>query len=283
MKKILVIITSILTTTIFITACSQSEIEHVQSATDSYSSQEANYEENDRTVIKTAQISLQVAQLEKSILDLKTFLRPLNGYVYKYDITNHRNETDQFQKNMDSLVTVEKILPHSNLSVRIPVAHADSFINFILKSDAQIASLKIGDDDITENLSEKKQVAAVYANSKKAQRTGRAQKDAKENIAYDNNTAIDAIRAKAAAAKMQYKSQYLWFDIDMSAQPFYATKTTLAAANYRTPLYVSLVGSLSTGWYVFADIMLALLTIWPLILIGLIMFLVYRKYRLRLG
>ena len=202
----------LLSLTITFSACNQAEYDNAMSSesaaeavTDSYSSEESSYEEEKRKVIKTANISLEVDQLENSILELKTFLKPINGYVYNYKIENHSYEIDYFQKNMDSTTHVKKVSPQGNLSVRVPIQFADSFINFVLQNEAQIASLQIGDEDVTENLWEKKQISNVYSNSGKAQN----HKGNSRNIGYDNNTAIDAIRAKATAAKMDYKTKYL--------------------------------------------------------------------------
>lgn len=278
MKRILIIISSFFLLAIFLTACNNANFESSQaSATDAYSSEEAAYDEDNRKVIKTAQISLQVDQLEKSIIDLKSFLKPINGYVYNYEISNQSHDTDQFQKNMDSSVIVQKISPQGNLSIRVPIVHADSFINYVLQSDAQISSLKITDDDITENLWEKKEVAEVYAGSGKAQR----RQGNSESISYDNNTAINAIKAKALAAKMDYKTKYLWFDMTLSATPFYSTTTTIAAKNYRTPMHVSLANAMSSGWYIFADIIVGLVTVWPLLLLLGLGYILFKKYRLR--
>jgi hypothetical protein len=240
-------------------------------------SADATYNEEARAIIKTANIALEVDQLEQSIIDLKKALVPINGYVYNYEINNNSYTEDSYQKNMDSMVTVEKIVPRSNLSVRIPIAYADSFINYILNADAEIASLKISDEDVTENVWEKNQVAQVYDNSGTAQK----HKGNAKNISYDNNTSIDAIKAKATAAKMNYQTKYLWFDISMNAQPLIKTKTSLAIKNYRTPMHIALANAVITGWHICEDILLGLITIWPvLILLGLVYFLV-KKFRVK--
>ena len=203
MKKSIQYIAVILFSIILFSSCGDAQYQQsesvatasVQGSDDSFS--ETVKEEEGRDIIKTATISLEVEHLEKSILQLKTFLQPINGYVYNYEINNETYTEDSYQKNMDSMVTVEKIVPRSNLSVRIPIAYADSFINYILNADAEIASLKISDEDVTENVWEKNQVAQVYDNSGTAQK----HKGNAKNISYDNNTSIDAIKAKATAAK----------------------------------------------------------------------------------
>jgi hypothetical protein len=286
MKSTLFPFLALIALTLFFTACNQADntkeiISMQESAAHAeagdYSSEEDNYTEDNRKVIKTANIDLKVDHLEKAVLDLKSFLKPIKGYVYNYEINNRSYHVDQFQKNLDSTVSVEKITPAGNLSVRVPIAHADSFINYVLNSNAQIASLRINDDDITENLWEKKQVANVYAHSGKAQ----MRKGNSKNIGFDNNTSMNAIKAKALAAKMNYQTKYLWFDISMTAKPFYKSVTTVASKNYRTPIHIGLANALTKGWHICADIILALVTIWPiLLLIGLVLFLM-KRYNLR--
>ena len=280
MKRIVLIVLSILTLAIAFTSCSRADFEsEADATTESYSNEEAEYDEDNRKIVKTANISLKVDHLEKSIIDLKSFLKPIKGYVYNYEINNESYTEDSYQKNLDSSVVVERIHPKGNLSVRVPIAEADSFINFVLRSDATISSLQINDEDVTENLWEKKQVANVYSNSGKAQK----QKGNSKNINYDNNTSMNAIKAKAMAAKMNYQTKYLWFDINLSAKPFYKSITAIAAKNYRTPIHVGLANALIKGWHICADIILALVTVWPvLLLLGLVLFLI-RKYKVRMN
>ena len=278
MKRITLALLVCFTLGVLFTSCNQSDFKQSENAIpDSYSSEEAEHTEDNRKVVKTASISMEVDHLEESILSLKSFLKPISGYVYNYEINNSRYQTDSYQKNMDSSVTVEQVRPAGNLSVRVPIIHADSFINYVLKADAHISSLKISDDDITENLWEKKQLANVYSNSSKAQK----RKGSSTNISYDNSNAVQAIKAKALASKMNYKTQYLWFDIAMSAKPFYKSTTTIAAKNYRTPIHIAVANAMVKGWHICSDIIIALISIWPImILVGLILFFL-RKYRLR--
>ncbi len=277
MKRISLIVLSIITLAIAFTSC-QSDINHASSSlSDSYSSAEAEYDEDKRKVVKTANISLKVDHLEKAIINLKTFLKPIKGYVYNYEINNETYKEDSYQKTIDSSVVVEKIVAQGKLSVRVPIAKADSFINYVLNSNATISSLQIHDDDITENLWEKKEVANVYSKSGKAQH----RKGNSKNIYYDNNTSMNAIKAKALAAKMNYKTKYLWFDIQMTAAPYYKSATTISAKNYRTPLHIGFANAAVKGWHICSDIILALVTVWPiLLLIGLGLFFV-RKYHLK--
>lgn len=232
-------------------------------------------DESNRKIIKTAQITLEVNELEPSIVKLKAFLKPIDAYVYDYEIQNNSYEVDTYQKSLDSMVSVQKVSPEGHLSVRVPIQSADTFINYVLNSEARIASLKISDDDITEDLWEKKSIADVYTGSKKTI------KNNSKNIAQNNATAVDAIRAKAEAAKMDFKTKHLWFDIQMHAKPLYSSSTMVAAKSYRTPIHIAFVQAIIKGWHFCADIILGLVSIWPMfILIGLILF-VAKKFRWR--
>ncbi len=231
--------------------------------------------EQERKIIKTAEITLAVNELEPSIVKLKSFLKPIDGYVYNYEIQNNSYELDQYQKSLDSMVSVEKITPEGHLAVRVPIQSVDTFINYVLNGDVRITSLRITDDDITEDLWEKKSIANVYDGSKKTKQANA------RNIAYNNNTAIDAIRAKADAAKLDYKTKHLWFDIHLNAKPVYNSTTMVAAKTYRTPLHIAFVQAIIKGWHICADIILGIVSIWPmLIIIGLVLYII-RKFRWR--
>ena len=92
---------------------------------------------------------------------------------------------------------------------------------------------------------------------------------------------MNAIRAKAQAAKMDYKTKYLWFDMSLDANQYYKSTTTIAAKNYRTPIHIGFANALIKGWHICADIILALLTVWPiLLLVGLVVIFV-KRYQMR--
>jgi len=123
--------------------------------------------EQERKIIKTAEITLAVNELEPSIFKLKSFLKPIDGYVYNYEIQNNSYELDQYQKSPDSMVSVEKITPEGHLAVRVPIQSADTFINYVLNGDARITSLRITDDDITETFGRKKVLPMFMTVAKK--------------------------------------------------------------------------------------------------------------------
>lgn len=279
MKNILLFSVLILLPIFFFSSCS--DVNNDQSASSfeasAPSDSSVDLDEEGRKIIKTASIDLEVKQLEKAVLDLKAFLKPIHATVYNYEIDNESYEQDSYQHSLDSSVIVSTVNPKGSLSIKVPIAQADTFINYILSSDAQIAHLLIHDEDVTEDLWEKEQTSNVYSKSAKA---GKGIGSSK-NIGFDNSTSIDAIKARASAAALKHKTNYLWFDIHLRAQPFVQTKTTFAPKVYRTPIHIGLVNAVSHGWHLCADIILALIGVWPvLLLIGLVYFLV-RKYKFK--
>ncbi len=277
MKQMTFFLIAAFSVLIFFNSCNHADYSLAEASQGISSNDDAHYEGDTRDIIKTASIQLEVNQLERSIIELKQALKPINGYVHKYEINNDSYTQDSYQKSMDSTVTIEKLLPRSSLSVRIPIAYADSFINYILNADATISSLKISDEDVTENIWEKKQRAKIYDQSAKV----KEHKGSSKNISYDNDNAIDAIKSKATAAKLNYETKYLWFDIRLNALPVIKTKTSLTAKNYRTPIHIGLANALIGGWHICENILIGLLTIWPvLLLLGLVLFFV-RKYRIK--
>ena len=66
-----------------------------EASQDISSNDDANYEADGRKVIKTASIKLEVNHLEESIIELKKALKPINGYVYNYEINNDSYTQDR--------------------------------------------------------------------------------------------------------------------------------------------------------------------------------------------
>ncbi len=277
MKRTNLILITCLVFSIFTISCHYSPSEGGIEGAEQLSYEETEYNVEKRKTIKKARIAMEVERIETTILNLTSFLNPLQGHVYDYEINNRSYEIDQYQKNMDSTVLIKRLIPESKLSIKVPIKHADTFINYILHGDAQIVSLKISDDDITETLWEKKKITDVYSKATKAQ----SRKTTRPNISYDNNNTIQAIKSKALASRLEYQTQYLWFDISLSGKPFYTSTTSLAVKNYRTPVHIAFANSMIKGWHMCSDMLIALISIWPIILLLGIVFLILKKYRLR--
>lgn len=233
---------------------------------------------NQREVIKTASLIMQVPNIENSIIELKSLVNQLEGNIYHYEIENNSYVFDSYHKNLDSIEELSKIEPKATISVRIPVAQADTFISYVLSTKGVLQHLILHDEDITEDIWEHQEHANTYSKSEKASNA----KNAVKNIAFDNEVAKDAIKESAIAKKMKYRTKYLWFDISLNGEEKITSKSVFAIQNARTPMHISMARAFISGWHSFQVFIIFLIKIWPLYIISLIAFLVYKRNKTKI-
>jgi hypothetical protein len=87
---------------------------------------------------------------------------------------------------------------------------------------------------------------------------------------------MDAFKFK----KLDYKTNFIWFDIALNGESFIDKKIIASSKNYRTPFYVSTLKALDSGWYLFSQLLVSLLHLWPFVLLGLLVFIIIKKRKI---
>lgn len=223
-----------------------------------------------RQIIKTAEINMEVENVEDEVHQLQNKINNFQGHIFHYEIKNEPVSKNEVQHTLDSTCVIQEIIPTGFVKVKIPVRQADTFIQYVLKMNGRIENFYLDEEDITETILEKKELMLVDAN------TTLPNKNLK-TTAYQTDRKELAIARKADYLKTAYKTNYLWFDIRLNGAT-YVQKTMIASAEAsRTPFYVSAVHALSNGWYAFSVFLVAMLHIWPFLLIVIIILLIAKR------
>ena len=112
----------------------------------------------ERVILKTATINMDVCKVEESVLDLQTLVNELNGHIFHYEIQNDKSFQNEVLYTVDSSLFIDEISPIGLLKVRIPLASGDTFIAEILKMKGSINQFILDEEDITEDITEKKEL-----------------------------------------------------------------------------------------------------------------------------
>jgi hypothetical protein len=258
---------------LFFFACSQENQDFDKAAPSEISNESFNLESNNdssRMVIKTAEIKLNVKNIEEDIQQFQQKVNALNGHVFHYEINNNRLLENEFQQSLDSSYQIYKIEPIGFMKVKVPVSQTDEFVNYVLSKNGVIEHFSLNEEDVTEDLQEKKELIGVEAKTAVI----------KPNIAsdkYNKNNKEEKIIRKTDFKKLDYKTNFIWFDIALNGESFIDKKIVASSKNYRTPFYVSTLKALDSGWYLFSQLLVGLLHLWPFILLGLLVLLVIKK------
>lgn len=261
---------------LFFFACSQDNQNFDKAAPSEISNESFNLESNNdsnRMVIKTAEIKLNVKNIEEDIQQFQQKVNALNGHVFHYEINNNRLLENEFQQSLDSSYQIYKIEPIGFMKVKVPVSQTDEFVNYVLSKNGVIEHFSLNEEDVTEDLQEKKELIGVEAETAEIKPTIASNK-------HEKNNKEEKIIRKTDFKKLDYKTNFIWFDISLNGESFIDKKIVASSKNYRTPFYVSTLNALDSGWYLFSQLLVGLLHLWPFVLLGLLVLIVIKKRKI---
>ncbi|MBL7766254.1 MAG: hypothetical protein JNJ58_09190 [Chitinophagaceae bacterium] len=226
-----------------------------------------------RTVIKTADIALSVDRVEDQILSLQQTVSALKGHVIHYELHNQTESEKEVEHSLDSSYVIRSIHPNGFVKVKVPVESADTFIQYILHQDGRIENFLLDEEDVTEDLREKKELVQVDD----VAGTAAPKKQTLARDAYQTDRRETRIHRKADYSKLAYRTKYLWFDIRLEGKKYTDKEMIATAKEAQRPFYVGAVNALGKGWEVFSLFIIGLLHLWPFLLISILALIVFRK------
>lgn len=263
----------LLLSAVFIFSCSN------QSATDVMTTEAAVTEAaalpdtalaSGRVVVKSAELALDVKQVEPTMQQFQQMLQPLGGKIYHYELDKQILSSNETEHSLDSTLQVREVSPTGQIKIRVPVQYGDSFIATVLKMDASVTRFYFDEQDITEDITEQKELMLSDAGAAKkpgAHAKAKAQREDRESY----------IQRKADFSRMAYRTKNLWFDVRLNGQTYTEHRLLASAQTIRSPFYVRASHALQDGWYGFSVFLSLLLQVWPFILLAALLLVLLRR------
>ncbi len=237
-------------------------------------SEESIQSDTARITIKTAELKLKVDDVSKKMKDIQQTVNSMNGHVMHYEVNANRRYQQELAVSLDSTMVIHEISPEGFMKVKVPVAQSDTFIHTMLSMKADIDKLLVDEEDVTEDLQQKKEFAQPFPILPKTKPTR-----LKEVMYADQKNAAQ-IMLKADYAKLNYRTRYLWFDIYLQGDSFLEKKSIATVKEMHEPFYVDACHAISGGWHTFSGFLVSVLHLWPFILILGLIVIVYRRRRI---
>ena len=225
-----------------------------------------------RVVIKSAELAMEVKELEPAFQEFQQMLQPLGGKIYHYELDKQILSSHDTEYSLDSSLQVREVSPSGQLKIRVPVQYGDSFIAAVLRMDASVTRFYLDEQDITEDITEQKELMLSDAGAVKKKSAS-----AKSNALREDRESY--IQRKADFSRMAYRTQNLWFDVRLNGQTYTERRMLASAETIRSPFYVRASHALQDGWYGFSVFLSLLLQLWPFILLAVIILVLLRRRR----
>lgn len=215
-----------------------------------------------KKIIKDGRLSLRVSDLENTKVRVDTIVQHHGGYYANEKLINTDWETSY------------------HLNIRIPSEHFERFISDIETGDGEILIKEINARDVTDQFIDLETRLENKRNYLKRYNDLLLKANSiKEILEIEEKIRALEEEIESATGQLKYLSDqvdYSTLDLTISTQ-----KNFKYSPENRDKFTERLKQSLSKGWFGLVDFFLFLIHIWPIWIIGVLIYYAWRKYKMR--
>jgi hypothetical protein len=236
-----------------------------------------------RKFIRTADIKFKVKNVPQSTYAIENTTAKFGGFVTYTNLQSDISEKTKTKISQDSTLETTKYNVENNITIRVPNTQLDTILKTISKQidfldfrviKADDVSLQILANQLAQNRStsqEKRVQKAVDTKGKKlatiidAEENLNAKKEANDSKKLENLSLQDQVNFSTVTLQIYQK--------ETIKQEVVANEKM-----HRQNIGSKIIDGLRTGWYMLEEIIAFLIQLWSLFLIGIMCFLLYKKY-----
>ncbi len=237
-----------------------------------------------RKFVRTADIRFKVRNVAESTTKVEDAVSLAGGFLVNTDLKSSVNETRDVKKSEDSIVRTTVYTVHNDMIIRVPNYNLDATLKTISKEVGYLDYRIIKAEDVNLQLKstelEQKRLSRYKTRVENAV-AGKGKKLVDINETEENLLAKQETSDAALLKKMELEDKIAYSTVALQLYQDEAVKSvTLAnldSAVYRTSFGVKAWDSLKSGWYILEGVLVFALNLWPFILGGIGLFVVWKK------
>lgn len=236
-----------------------------------------------RKFIRTADIKFKVKNVPQSTYAIENTTAKFGGFVTYTNLQSDISEKTKTKISQDSTLETTKYNVENNITIRVPNTELDTILKTISKQidfldfrviKADDVSLQILANQLAQNRStsqEKRVQKAIDTKGKKlttiidAEENLNAKKEANDSKKLENLSLQDQVNFSTITLQI-YQRETIKQEIVANEKM------------HRQNIGSKIIDGLRTGWFMLEEIIAFIIQLWSLFLIGIICFLVYKKY-----
>ncbi len=252
------------------------------------SSTAATYQDSDREFVRTADLSMEVENVYASTTKIESKVSELGGFVTKSNLESRVWTNQTFPVTKDSAVEVKKYNVENQMTVRIPQRELGNFLNSLGEEMTFLNFRNISADDVSLDFVlaelEKDRMNLTHQKLDKLEnQTGKIPE--KQSVVTNSDHNQSEINfQKVATMKLKDEVAYSSVSLLISEKEKIAQTMVINPQSYDDkfrPEFTYRAGnSIKEGFYFFQNLLIGLLYIWPLWIVGIMVFL-FVRYQIR--
>ena len=282
-----IVLGSLLLTTIFScnkteTAGTYDQVETDYTATaeisDSISSV-ATLQVKDKKFIKSADVNMEVKDVYEATISIEKQLQNLGGFVTSSRLNANIVAEETFNTSDENVTLVRKFQTENTMQVRVPTEKLGDLLTFINDKKLFLNTRNITAEDVTANI----KLAELEAKRNAKTGTNISQlKTDKNKVEMDDDNQLEGNYQKVASFELTDNLKFSTVDIylkepKLRVAEIAITNTRNIDNKYKFNFFYDVKNAFVEGFYLIQKLVIGLVTIWPIILISLIVMYFIRR------
>ena len=248
-----------------------------------------NKKDSTHKFIRTADLKFKVKSVIKSTYNIEDLTAKQGGFVTYTNLTSNIDEQESDKVSRDSLLVTTRYTVTNTITLRVPNTRLDSTLKEIAKNidfldyriiKADDVALQLLSNNLTINRSAKNETRlsrAITTRGKKLKETTEA-----EEVLVSKQEQAD----QARISNLSLKDQMNFSTINLIIYQPQTIKYELISTDKRIKDFepgfgTKIVDALLNGWDILEAVLVFIINLWGLMLIGGIVFLIYKLYRIK--
>jgi hypothetical protein len=254
-------------------------IDSSQAVTSDSISSVATIKVKDKQFIKTADVNMEVKDVYDATVFIEKSAQQLGGFVTHSDLKSNVISEETYNTSDENAMLVKKFQTENTMQVRIPTDQLAQLLTLINDKKLFLNSRIINAEDVTSSIKyaemERKRIKKTGENISELKTTKDKVKLSDENNSEENQQQL-------ATLDMTDNLKYSTVDIfikepQIRMAEIAVTNTKNIDDKYKFDFLYSAKSAFIEGFYLIQKIITALITIWPILLIGGIITYFFRK------
>lgn len=233
-----------------------------------------------RKRIKTADLRCRVTDVFKATAALEKMVYGVEGVVTESTLENEVLAQHTLPYSADSVKQVKRYTPVASLTLRVPSAHLDSVVTTLTSMAAFIEHRRLKDQDVSLEYERNAMKNEVLAQQQETRETTHTKMNKELEVTqYQHNKTNEYVDRAINNLSILENTAFSTITVQLF-QPEVADVQVIANPEHlsRAGFGTASVNALRTGVEVFRGLALFILQIWPLWIIAIIGWVLYRKY-----
>ncbi|BEV04941.1 DUF4349 domain-containing protein [Chryseobacterium gambrini] len=233
----------------------------------------------DKQFIKTAEVNMEVKDVYDATISIEKSVQELGGFVTHSDLKSNVVSEETYNTSDEQAMLIKKYQSENAMQVRVPTEKLGELLTLINNKKLFLNARSINAEDVTANI----KYSALEAQRNKKTTDNIAQmKVNKDKVTMSDENMKEGNSQQLESMNMTDMLKYSTVDIyikepKIRVAEIAVTNTQSIDDKYKFDFLYSAKSAFVEGYYLIQKIVVGLITVWPIVLIGIAVVYFVRK------